>query len=81
MKNCFKDTRVIATDGFTNALLEFKNGRADALMWDDSVLVGVARRTGPSSSRAIRSWRFRTASGSSRGTRRSSAGSTHASPC
>ena len=42
MKNCFKDTRVIATDGFTNALLEFKNGRADALMWDDTVLVGVA---------------------------------------
>jgi polar amino acid transport system substrate-binding protein len=42
MKNCFKDTRVIATDGFTNALLEFRNGRADALMWDDTVLVGVA---------------------------------------
>lgn len=42
MKNCFKDTKVVATDGFTNALLEFKNGRADALMWDDTVLVGVA---------------------------------------
>lgn len=42
MKNCFKDTRVIATDSFTNALLEFRNGRADALMWDDTVLVGIA---------------------------------------
>ena len=42
MKNCFKDTRVAATDSFTNALLEFRNGRADALMWDDTVLVGVA---------------------------------------
>ncbi len=40
MKNCFKDTRVAATDSFTNALLEFRNGRADALMWDDTVLVG-----------------------------------------
>jgi polar amino acid transport system substrate-binding protein len=42
MKNCFKDTKVTATDSFTNALLEFRNGRADALMWDDTVLVGVA---------------------------------------
>ena len=46
MKNCFKDTRVVATDSFTNALLEFRNGRADALMWDDTVLVGIAA-TGP----------------------------------
>jgi polar amino acid transport system substrate-binding protein len=42
VKNCFKDTKVVATDSFTNALLEFRNGRADALMWDDTVLVGVA---------------------------------------
>jgi polar amino acid transport system substrate-binding protein len=42
MKNCFKDTRVAATDSFTNALLEFRNGRADALMWDDTVLLGIA---------------------------------------
>jgi polar amino acid transport system substrate-binding protein len=42
MKNCFRDTRVIATDSFTNALLEFRNGRAEALMWDDTVLVGIA---------------------------------------
>ena len=30
------------TDSFTNALLAFNQGRADALMWDDTVLVGVA---------------------------------------
>jgi polar amino acid transport system substrate-binding protein len=42
MKNCFKDTKVVATDSFTNALLEFRNGRADALMWDDTVLLGIA---------------------------------------
>ena len=42
VKNCFKDTKVVATDSFTNALLEFRNGRADALMWDDAVLVGIA---------------------------------------
>jgi polar amino acid transport system substrate-binding protein len=42
VKNCFKDTKVVATDSFTNALLEFRNGRADALMWDDTVLLGIA---------------------------------------
>jgi polar amino acid transport system substrate-binding protein len=42
MKNCFKDTKVVVTDSFTNALLAFRDGRADALMWDDTVLVGIA---------------------------------------
>ena len=42
MKNCFKDTKVVATDSFTNALLEFRNGRSDAVMWDDTVLLGIA---------------------------------------
>src|SRR3954452_18943162 len=42
MKNCFKDTKALVTDSFTNALLAFRDGRADALMWDDSVLVGIA---------------------------------------
>ena len=42
VKNCFKDTRVIPTDSFTNALLAFRDGRADALMWDDTVLLGIA---------------------------------------
>ena len=42
MKNCFKSTKVLVTDSFTNALLAFRNGQADALMWDDTVLVGIA---------------------------------------
>jgi len=42
VKNCFKDTKLVVTDGFTNALLAFRDGRADALMWDDTVLVGIA---------------------------------------
>ena len=42
MRNCYRDTRVIATDSFTNALLAFRDGRADALMWDDTVLLGLA---------------------------------------
>ena len=80
MKNCFKDTRVVATDSFTNALLEFRNGRADALMWDDTVLVGVATqdRNAQAHRRPVPAC-CRTASASSRGTRRSSAGSTRGS--
>ena len=42
VKNCFKDTKLVVTDGFTNALLAFRDGRADALMWDDTVLLGIA---------------------------------------
>jgi len=42
MKNCFKSTKVLVTDSFTNALLTFRDGRAQALMWDDTVLVGIA---------------------------------------
>jgi polar amino acid transport system substrate-binding protein len=42
LKKCFPSTEVIVADSFTNALLAFNQGRADALMWDDSVLVGVA---------------------------------------
>jgi len=42
MKKCFTDTDVTVSDSFTNALLSFNQGRADAVMWDDTVLVGVA---------------------------------------
>jgi ABC-type amino acid transport substrate-binding protein len=42
MKNCFKDTKTVVTDSFTNALLAFRDGRADGLMWDDTVLLGIA---------------------------------------
>ena len=42
MRRCFTSTTPLVTDSFTNALLAFNQGRADALMWDDSVLVGIA---------------------------------------
>jgi polar amino acid transport system substrate-binding protein len=42
VKNCFSSTKQVITDSFTNALLAFRDGRADALMWDDTVLVGIA---------------------------------------
>jgi polar amino acid transport system substrate-binding protein len=42
IKNCFKDTKLVVTDSFTNALLAFRDGRADTLMWDDTVLLGIA---------------------------------------
>src|SRR5829696_2286709 len=42
LKKCFTDTDVSVSDSFTNALLAFNQGRSDALMWDDTVLVGVA---------------------------------------
>src|SRR3954462_8208918 len=42
MKRCFPDTEVIVADTFTNALLSFQQGRADAVMYDDAVLLPVA---------------------------------------
>jgi polar amino acid transport system substrate-binding protein len=42
MKNCFKSTQVIVADTFTNAMLAFNQGRADAVMYDDAVLIPVA---------------------------------------
>ncbi len=42
VKNCYKDTKLIVTDGFTNALLAFRDGRADAVMFDDTILLGIA---------------------------------------
>ena len=42
VKNCYKDTKLIITDSFTNALLAFRDGRADALMFDDTILLGIA---------------------------------------
>jgi polar amino acid transport system substrate-binding protein len=40
--NCFPQSKLLVTDGFTNALLAFRDGRADTLMWDDTVLLGIA---------------------------------------
>ena len=42
LKNCFKGTEVIVADTFTNAMLAFNQGRADAVMYDDAVLLPVA---------------------------------------
>jgi polar amino acid transport system substrate-binding protein len=42
IKNCFKDTRLIVTDSFTNAVLALRDGRADTLMWDDTAVLGIA---------------------------------------
>jgi polar amino acid transport system substrate-binding protein len=42
MKRCHTSTEVIVTDSVSNALLAFNQGRADAFMFDDTVLVGVA---------------------------------------
>jgi polar amino acid transport system substrate-binding protein len=42
VKNCHKNTNLIVTDSFTNAQLAFRDGRADALMFDDTILLGIA---------------------------------------
>src|ERR1051325_5782337 len=42
VRNCFKGSKLVVTDSFTNALLAFRDGRADTLMWDDTVLLGIA---------------------------------------
>jgi polar amino acid transport system substrate-binding protein len=42
VRRCFPDTSLVVTDSFTNAQLAFNQGRADTLMWDDTVLVGIA---------------------------------------
>ncbi len=45
VRRCFPSAQLVVTDSFTNALLAFNQGRADALMWDDSVLVGIATQS------------------------------------
>jgi polar amino acid transport system substrate-binding protein len=42
VRRCFPNTNLTVTDNFTNAALTFNQGRADTLMWDDTVLVGIA---------------------------------------
>ena len=42
MRRCFPQAQLTVTDGIANAILAFNQGRADAVMWDDTVLVGVA---------------------------------------
>ena len=47
MKRCFTGTEVIVTDSVTNAVLAFNQGRADAVMFDDTSLALIAA-TNPS---------------------------------
>jgi polar amino acid transport system substrate-binding protein len=42
VRRCFPSANLIVTDNLTNATLAFNQGRADTLMWDDTVLVGIA---------------------------------------
>jgi polar amino acid transport system substrate-binding protein len=42
IKNCFPGTSAIVTDTFTNAKLAMDQGRADAVMYDDAVLLPIA---------------------------------------
>ncbi len=42
VKNCFTSSKLLVTDSFTNALIAFKDGRSDTLMWDDTVLLGLS---------------------------------------
>jgi polar amino acid transport system substrate-binding protein len=42
MKRCFPDTQVIVVDSVTNAVIAFNQGRADAVMFDDTSLVLIA---------------------------------------
>jgi len=42
MKRCFPDTSVVVLDSVTNAILAFNQGRADAVMFDDTSLALIA---------------------------------------
>jgi polar amino acid transport system substrate-binding protein len=42
VRRCFPSAQLVVTDSFTNALLAFNQGRADTLMFDDTILVGIA---------------------------------------
>jgi polar amino acid transport system substrate-binding protein len=48
MKRCFTDTSPVVVDSVTNAVLAFNQGRADAVMFDDTSLALIAA-TDPSS--------------------------------
>ena len=42
VRRCHTNTNLIVTDNFTNAAIAFNQGRADTIMFDDTVLVGIA---------------------------------------
>ena len=42
MRRCFPNADVVTTDGVTASVLRLRQGRADAVMWDDTVLAPIA---------------------------------------
>ena len=42
MENCFKEAKPLLFDSFANAVLALRGGRADAVMWDDTAVLGIA---------------------------------------
>jgi polar amino acid transport system substrate-binding protein len=42
MQNCFKQANPLVFDSFANAVLALRGGRADAVMWDDTAVLGIA---------------------------------------
>jgi polar amino acid transport system substrate-binding protein len=42
INRCFSGTEVVTTDGVTASVLRLNQGRADAVMWDDTVLAPIA---------------------------------------
>jgi polar amino acid transport system substrate-binding protein len=42
MRRCFESAEVVTTDGVTASVLRLNQGRADAVMWDDTVLAPLA---------------------------------------
>jgi polar amino acid transport system substrate-binding protein len=42
MRRCFTGADVVTTDGVTASVLRLNQGRADAVMWDDTVLAPIA---------------------------------------
>jgi polar amino acid transport system substrate-binding protein len=42
MRNCFSQAEVVTTDGVTSSVLRLRQSRADAVMWDDTVLAPIA---------------------------------------
>jgi polar amino acid transport system substrate-binding protein len=42
VNRCFAGTEVVTTDGVTASVLRLNQGRADAVMWDDTVLAPIA---------------------------------------
>ena len=43
VRRCFPQANLSVFDNFTNARLAFEQGRADTLMWDDTVLLPIAQ--------------------------------------